>query len=425
MGGRPSCGAVGAGVGFLVGLQAMSKSAKSAAALAIQRARPARAAALCCVVFALSGCLAQSPFRQTGSLDYDPSLLTGERVFDEPVPSQELPTVDVRRPSQEMLDYVDGTVGDSNLATKRFRRLFDGLLDDGYFESVYSANRTLTAAETFETRAGNCLSFTNMFVALARAAGLDARYQIVDVPPSWDADAGFLIRYTHINVVVRNVRLEKGFRPEVIVDFNVVQPDPDYPRREVSDEYAESLFYANRSVNLMRARHSREAFAYLRRALEIAPGNPDLWINLGAFYATQHDFDSSIEAYRVALQIDPRNKPAYSGLARSYGNAGDTQMAAYYEEKVRYYRERNPYFHYALAQAAFENGEYETSLEYVNTAIELRRRTARFHLLKGLVQQRLGDLEAAEHSLHLAKRYGLSRSVKLDLLRSLADTNAS
>ncbi|MDZ7670778.1 MAG: hypothetical protein U5Q16_15630 [Gammaproteobacteria bacterium] len=138
------------------------------------------------------------------------------------------------------------------------------------------------------------------------------------MPASWDADSGFLIRYTHINVVVQGVRLDKQPSQSVIVDFNAVHPEGDFSQRIVSDEYAESLYYANKSVNLLRADRLRQGFAYLRRALEIAPENADLWVNLGAFYATLEDYESSIEAYQVARQIDPRNKSAVAGMARSY-----------------------------------------------------------------------------------------------------------
>jgi Flp pilus assembly protein TadD len=209
----------------------------------------------------------------------------------------------------------------------------------------------------------------------------------------------------------------------VIVDFNIVHPDPDYPRKAVSDEYAESLFYANQSVTLMRDKRPRQSFAHLRRAIEVAPHNVDLWINLGAFYAIERDFDSSIEAYEVALQLEPRSKAAFSGLARSYSNAGNEEMAAVYQEKVRNYRERNPYYYYALAQGAYEVADYESSLDYINAALQLKRRTARFHLLKGLVEHRLGDVDAARDSMQRAQRYGLDRSVKLDLLRSLAHSS--
>lgn len=393
-------------------------------AASIMPTRRIGAASAFCLVLA-AGCAIQSPFQLSGQLDYDASLITGERIFGEEVSPHEVPAVDITEPSDQMLDYVASRVKGRALASQRFRELFDGLTEDGYFEGVYSANRTLTAAETFEARGGNCLSYTSMFVALARAADLDASYQVVDVPPSWDADAGFLIRYTHINVLLEDVRVERGAREEVIIDFNIVQPDPDYPRRKVSDEYAQSLFYANQAVNLMRDNHPRQAFAYMRRAIDISPDNVDLWINLGAFYAMQQDYHSAIEAYQVALQLEPRNKAAYSGLARSYDSTGDEELAAVYQQKVRHYRERNPYYHYALAQWAFAGADFHSALAFIDQAIQLKRRTPRFHLLKGLVQNELGETDAARESLERAERYGLHQSVKRDLLRSLAMVGSS
>jgi Flp pilus assembly protein TadD len=386
-------------------------------------AKGSRAAGALCLLLAMGGCATQSPFWINGKLQYEESLLTGERTFGEPVPAHE-PT-DVLKPSQAMLDYVSRAVLRSASASHNFRQLFGSLTDDGYFGADYSADRTLTAAETFEARSGNCLSYTNMFVALARAAGLDARYQIVDAPPTWDADAGFLIRYAHINVLLEGVRLDYASDYDVIVDFNIVRADPDYSRREVSDAYAESLFYANKSASLMRDRQFRESFAYLRRAIDITPGNVDLWNNLGAFYATRGDFGSAREAYEVALQIEPRNETAYAGLARSHASTGNTEMANFYHEKVRNYQVRNPYYYFAMAQVAYKAADFESSLEHISTAIDLRGRVGSFYFLKGLAEQQLGDTEAARASLQRAGRYGLSRSEKLDLLRSLAEANVN
>ncbi|MEQ8859200.1 MAG: tetratricopeptide repeat protein [Pseudomonadales bacterium] len=391
---------------------------------AVPRRALGAVATVCAIVFAM-GCAMQTPFKLQGDLLFEPSLISGERLFGEPLAVEELPRYDILEPSANMRKYVAATVGDIRSSSRRFRELFRNLSQDGYFKAVYSADTTLTAADAFQSRGGNCLSYTNMFLALAREAGLTAEYQIVDVPPSWDADSGFLIRYTHINVLVRGVSLDYRPGDSIVIDFNDVHPDPDYPQQVVSDAYAESLFYANQSVNLLRVQQYRESFAFLRRALEIAPENVDLWINLGAFYATREDFQSSIDAYDVALQIDPRNKAAFAGLARSYANAGDFEQAAFYEDKVRRYRERNPYYHYALAQAAFADDDFERSLGYIQAAIGLRFRTPRFHLFKGLVEQRLGRPEAAEESFRRAQRYGIDRRVKLDMLRSMSGVAAS
>jgi len=377
------------------------------------------AAGMLCLLAIAGGCSLRSGML-VDELSYDATLLSGERIFTEPVTSDELPVLAVNEPSEAMRAYVAANVPETPSHTRRFRFLFKVLHEDGYFDAVYSANRTLTAAEAFEAQGGNCLSYTNMFVALARAAGLQAHYQIVDTPANWDADSGFLIRYTHINVLLENVQMGTLPGEDLIIDFNDVHPEQNYDRRQVSDAYAESLFYANHSVRLLREGKHRRSFAWLRRALDIAPENVDLWINLGAFYATLGDLESSLEAYELALQLDSRNKSAYSGLARSHRALGNDALAADYEQRVRNYRERNPFYYYALAQAAYETADYPSALESINSAIDLRYRTARFHLLKGLVEQQLGEAEAAKGSFRRAERYGLDQRVKIDLLRSLA-----
>lgn len=382
------------------------------------QSRARRQGVLICCCLLLAGCVSQ--FERSGRLDYPADLLTGERLFDEEVRAEEAPTMELLALSPAMEAYVAQAVSDSRLSALRFRQLFAALARDGYFKALYAPHRTLTAAEAFEAKAGNCLSYTNMFIALARAAGLDAVYQVVDVPPSWDADAGFIIRYSHINVLVRDAQLVRATSEAVTVDFNAVHPTAEDPTAVVSDSYAESLYYANRSFALLREGRTRQSFAHLRRALETEPRNIDLWINLGAFYAHQGDHAGALAAYEVALQLDRRHKSAYSGLARTYAALGRVEEAALYEEKVRNYRRRNPYYHYALAQMAFEESDYERSLGAINTALNLKRRSPRFHHFKGLIQQKLGLQADAEASFRRAQRYGLRRDVDPRTLRSSA-----
>ena len=77
------------------------------------------------------------------------------------------------------------------------------------------AEVTRTASDTFHDRQGNCLSFTMLFVALAREAGLTANYQSVQVQPTW-ANDGQVVIASHVNAVVRT-----GFGEETVVDFNI------------------------------------------------------------------------------------------------------------------------------------------------------------------------------------------------------------
>ncbi len=374
------------------------------------------------LVLALAGCA--SPGMQEGAADFDVSLINGERAFGEPLADEMVPEIDIVALTPEMEAFVDEHVGPSRIAASRFKRLFAGLSRAGYFKSTYDADKTFNAADTFAERSGNCLSYTNMFVALAREADLPAVYQVVNVPPSWDADSGYLIRYTHVNVLLPGVKLDKLAGMEVTVDFNSVHPEPEYRRKIVSDDYATSLFYANQSVELIRSGEQRLGLAYLSRAIELAPENPDLWINLGAFYAKLGNYQAAIDAYEITLRVDPGSKGAISGLARAHGNLGNDELAAFYFEKVKRYRARNPYYHFALAQAYFESSHYADALASINHAIDLKGRQGRFYFLRGLTERKLGDLEAARKSFARAEKFGRYRDLKLRYVNELAGVSA-
>ena len=311
-----------------------------------------------------------------------------------------------------MQDFIAEEVGDIRIPTVKFRRMFRGLTQEGYFTANYIADSTRTAAETFHHKTGNCLSYTSMFIALAREADLDARFQIVRVPPNWDADSGYLIRYTHVNLVLKGFAYDAANGQEFSVDFNDVLPDPDYPRHEISDAQATALYYANLSVANLRAGEMREAFAYLKKALDISPDNEDLWINLGAFYAKLDKHSESLAAYQIALELDPGSRGAISGLGRTHGLLGNVEEAAFYNDKVRRYRQRNPFYHFAIAQTEFDQARYEGALEAINKAIDLKYRNGRFHFLKGLAEYKLGDLEGAQISFRRADRFGNYRDLK-------------
>lgn len=377
---------------------------------------PSAALLLFSALFA--GCVALPPDPTTDPIRA--SLLSGELAFGEPVSTTEIPDVDIVGVTEEMRQFIADEVGSARVPTTKFRRMFRGLTQQGYFNGTYIADSTRTAAQTFKQKSGNCLSYTSLFIALAREAGMDASFQVVSVPSSWDADSGYLIRYTHVNVVLRGFAYDTKYGSDFSVDFNDVLPDPDYPRRPISDVEATSLFYANVSVQNMRAGDMRPAFVYLKKAIELSPGNADHWINLGAFYAKQDSNDAAVASYNVALSLDRGHRGAISGLGRTHQQLGNLEEAELYNSQVRRYRERNPYFHFAIAQSEYEQGRYQAALAAINTAIDLKFRTGRFHFLKGLTEYKLGDLEKAQVSFDRATRYGNYRDLKQRYVNGLA-----
>ena len=129
-------------------------------------------------------------------------LLNGAALFGEPVQVSESTALDPLQINDEMRAFV-GDITRAKPQTARYRKLIAKLERHGYYDESYDPTLTSSASETFASKKGNCLSYTNMFVALARVANLDARYQLVHMRfPSWDVQGRLLIKNNHINVFV-------------------------------------------------------------------------------------------------------------------------------------------------------------------------------------------------------------------------------
>ena len=374
------------------------------------RVRPAVAVVAVVAALALGACqtLPDDPTREAISSE---RLLSGVVVFGEAVASDEVPDAHVLESSDAMRAFVDPHIRSGSTSVARTARLLRKLVEHGYFERGYERHLTQTASDTFATKVGNCLSFTNLFVALARLAHLDARYQIVDVPPSFDSDLGLLFRNTHINVLVPNAELYGPARGDLTVDFNRADTQ-DYNTTLVSDAYAKALYYNNLSVNHWREGDLHRAFAYLAKALETHARNADLWVNLGAFYSKQGAYEHALSAHYRALRIDSRSRPAMAGLAAAYAGLGDMARSDAFTRRVEHYRKRNPYYHYALAQVAYEELDYVEALAAVDRALGLKTDDHRFHYLRSMAQLQLGDRSEARASLARAQRHATGQNAK-------------
>ena len=105
--------------------------------------------------------------------------------------------------SDDLKRHLNEYIGPARDDRARVERLQDFLYDEAFLGISYSAEKTHTAMELYETRTGNCLSAMNLYIAMARYLGVEARFQRVDVQPSWDKRGGLLVLSQHINATGR------------------------------------------------------------------------------------------------------------------------------------------------------------------------------------------------------------------------------
>ena len=87
--------------------------------------------------------------------------------------------------SDEMKRFLDEYVINVKNQQERLRILIASIFDRALLGFEYSNDRTYTAQETFKNRTGICLSYTSMFIVMARYVGLPAYFQEVSGYSHW------------------------------------------------------------------------------------------------------------------------------------------------------------------------------------------------------------------------------------------------
>jgi Flp pilus assembly protein TadD len=365
---------------------------------------PIRAGFVCLAALAL-GC-ASAPWKQDQA-----GITPGELVAGAPpgvaqdtgalVEEEEVLAV-----SPEMRGFLTAHVARAAGRATRLRQLAHAIVSGGTFGLEYDET-TRTASETFRTRRGNCLSFSNMFLAMARRVGLDADYQEVDVPPDWSFKDDAFVLNRHVNV-----RVDLGKEGEHVVDFNMDDFRTAYDRRTISDARALAHFYNNMAVERMQAGDAASAFLYFRRAIGHDPSFAPAWTNLGILYLRKGQPDYAEAAYVQALRGDGGDLVAMSNLAHLYERHGDEKRAAAYRQRVADHRQQNPYYRFQLARDAFAALDYDLAIRHLKHAIRKKKNEDRFYFLLGLSHMKKGDEQAARRWLSRAQEVAATDSLK-------------
>lgn len=310
--------------------------------------------------------------------------------------------------SAEMIQFVEAMVPEQGSDEERLDALFNALRHNAAFAITYQSDATLSGAEAFRQRRANCLAFSAMFIAMARHADIDARFQLVEVPPTWDSQTGdTLVQYQHVNVRVhygpREGRRE-GQRGIGVVDFRVDLYDERYPQQLLSDRQALAHYYSNLSMERLFAGELSAAWVAARRALEAGAEQGFVWNNMGIIQRRLGRTDLAETSYRQALVLNPRDWSAAGNLSQIYAQRGDQEEAARLRALADLIKMRNPYYRFALAQRAYRRGAYQEALVQLDAALERPRDDPRFYYLRGLSFWQLGDSNAAISDMEQAIR---------------------
>jgi tetratricopeptide (TPR) repeat protein len=216
------------------------------------------------------------------------------------------------------------------------------------------------------------VAFTNLFVALARATGLDAVFVDVTERIIYEADEFYNYQTGHICAGVRNAG---GIQ---LVDF--VYYTKQYKRYRVIDDLEAIANY----LTLLGVRNDREFIKtgnpdYQKRSINfhtsaiiISPNFTRAMNNLAVIYLRQGNYKLAEELLRRAIKLDEKMITARYNLAELYIRTGKTEkaMELLIENLNQYSREPNT--HYRLGQIYFSLGKKDIAEYHLRKAIDIK-----------------------------------------------------
>jgi len=341
---------------------------------------------------ALAGCSALpvvQPAQEAWLLADAAASESDPTTADEDIPEEE----SLLALTPQMKQFAESAVAGVSSDNSRIRALLQAIVDPKRLGLKFDETVTYSAAESFEYRRANCLSFSALFVAMARHVGVEAHFNEVDVPPVWGLHDDMLVMYKHINALVSG-----GHGRWMAIDLYPSEYDISYPQRQISDQLATAQYYNNLAVDFLRENRLGAARRYLARAIAIAPGISYLWGNLGASYQRGGEHTAAELAFLKAIRLEPRDHVASSNAARLFADIGQREIAEQLQRRAARFRQQNPYYRYRQALDALAADQYGSARQHALAAIQLYGKEHRFHFLLGAVYRQLGDRERARQS---------------------------
>lgn len=264
----------------------------------------------------------------------------------------------------------------------------------------YALLPTRDATGTFEAREGNCLSFVNLFVALARSFRLNPFYVEVTDYQKWSYRDGQVLSQGHI---VAGMFVAGNLKT---YDFLPYRPKSYKTFRPIDDLTATAHYYNNLGAEALIADDLEQAATWLEIATRLAPNFIKAANNYGVLLTRQGQYDRAVEVYRRSLLAEPDDVAVLTNLAGLLSRRGAGEEAATLLARISGVNNTNPFFFLYQGDAALARGDHRQALQMMREA--LRRDAEIPEVQLGLVRTyfALGDLERA--------RYHLERALKLD-----------
>lgn len=297
---------------------------------------------------------------------------------------------------RELSGYLAKRLKPSGSEVRRAADIVDFVF--GSLDLQYALHPTRDAVGTFRAREGNCLSFVNLFVGIARSQRLNAFYVEVIDAQRWNHAQGLVVSQGHI---VAGMNVDGSLRT---YDFLPYRSKAYRDFAPIDDLTATAHYYNNLAAEALFDDDLPRATALATNATDIDPRFVKGLNNLGVCLARRGDLDAALAAYDRGLAVAPDDPALLSNSVRIHQQLGQAREADELLARLEALNIQNPFFYVYQGESALARGDLDRALASMIRAFRIDTELPEVHIGLAKVYLAAGELDRARHHIDRALR---------------------
>jgi Flp pilus assembly protein TadD len=348
-------------------------------------------------------------------------------------PTEAIDASEIFRVNAAMKQFIANEIQSQSKSISQQRRLFNSLYNKAQLKLEYETSITRTAAETFDSRSGNCLSLVIMTAALAKQLGLTVEYQKVLAGNEWSRAGELYFASGHVNIVLgrkwfNEINYREGESP-MVIDFLPPEQIRGQRTMEISENTVIAMYMNNRAAEALVRNQIDQAYWWARAAIETDTEFSSPYNTLGVIYMRSQLYEHAQRALAVAMQLDSNGTVAMSNMIPTLNALGKHTEASNLHQQLISKQPFPPFHFFQLGVKAMNRNDFEEAKSLFKKELSRAPDYHEFHFWLGLAHLRLGEIEAAQNELVRAKESSVTQkdfalyAAKLDRLKSNLQKN--
>ena len=275
---------------------------------------------------------------------------------------------------------------------------------------------TFTARDALIKHQGNCLSLAILTKALAQLVDVEVSYQLVETEPVFQKEGNIILSSQHVRTkLLKPLSPDKNeivfIRGGVLVDY--FPERGSFLLRGVEEPEFFGMYYRNKAAEALIEEDLNTAFWLVNKTLELNQNDPHGLNMMALIHYKKGAYDIAEQLYLYGLQTNEDKLDLLDNYHTLLIKMGKLEQAKVIAQQLEKHDNKNPFKWISLANQAYNERKFEEALSYYKKARKLAPYLHQAYAGIAQAELQLGNLEAAQSDLLVAKEKSYKKETKL------------